>query len=158
MDELHAIDHIYIHNFAVFSVRLNSQRYEILEAQDCTDPIAPLDLQWKVSLFFTLHISLLVSQNAGNTHLVISRPACCLSYASDKHWPLRNVNFVNTDLWDTAKLHRIMSIAMYDYSLWWRAMTTNKNKSEPSMSLCQDLVDFIPFVSFLEIVDHIMAG
>ena len=51
MDELHAIDHIYIHNFAVFSVRLNSQRYEILEAQDCTDPTASLDLQWKVSLF-----------------------------------------------------------------------------------------------------------
>ena len=51
MDELHAVDHIYIHNFAVFSVRLNSQRYEILEAQDCTDPTASLDLQWKVSLF-----------------------------------------------------------------------------------------------------------
>ena len=109
-------------------------------------------------LAFTLHISLLVSQNAGNTHRVISRPACCLSYVNDKHWPLRNVHFVNTDLWDTAKLHRIMSIAMYDYSLCWRAMTTNKNKSEPSMSLCQDLVDFIPFVSFLELVDHIMAG
>ena len=26
------------------------------------------------------------------------------------------------------------------------------------MSLCQDSVDFIPFVSFLEVVDHIMAG
>ena len=51
MDELHAVDHIYIHNFAVFSVRLISQRYEILEAQDCSDPTAPLDLQWKVSLF-----------------------------------------------------------------------------------------------------------
>ena len=51
MDELHAVDHIYIHNFAVFSVRLNSQRYEILEAQDCTEPTASLDLQWKVSLF-----------------------------------------------------------------------------------------------------------
>ena len=52
MDELHAVDHIYIHNFAVFSVRLiNSQRYEILEAQDCTDPTTSLDLQWKVSLF-----------------------------------------------------------------------------------------------------------
>ena len=37
-------------------------------------------------------------------------------------------------------------------------MTTNQNKSEPSMSLCQDLVDFIPFVSFLDVVDHIMAG
>ena len=67
------------------------------------------------------------------------------------------MHFVNTDLWDTAKLHIIMSIAMYDYSSWWRSMTTNKNKSEPSMSLCQDLVDFIPFVSFLEVVDHIMA-
>ena len=97
---------------------------------------------------FTLHISLLVSQNAGNTHWVISRSACCLSYASDKHWPLRNVHFFNTDLWDTAELHRIMPIAMYDYSLWWRAMTTNKNKLEPSMSLCQDLVDFIPFYEF----------
>ena len=51
MDELHAIDHIYIHNFAALTVRLNSQRYEILEAQDCTDPTASLDLQWKVSLF-----------------------------------------------------------------------------------------------------------
>ena len=81
MDELHAADHIYIHNYVVFSVRLNSQRYEILEAQDCTDPTAPLDLQWKVSF-----------------------PACCLSYASDKHWPLRNVHFVNTDLWDTVHL------------------------------------------------------
>ena len=51
MDELHAVDHIYIHNFAVLSLMLNSQRYEILEAQECTDPTAPLDLQWKVSLF-----------------------------------------------------------------------------------------------------------
>ena len=51
MDELHAVDHIYIHNFAVFSEMLNSQRYEILEAQVCTDPTASLDLQWKVSLF-----------------------------------------------------------------------------------------------------------
>ena len=56
MDELHAFDHIYVHNFALFSVRLNSQRYEILEAQDCTDPTASLDLQWKVSLFYTPHI------------------------------------------------------------------------------------------------------
>ena len=32
-------------------MRLNSQSYEILEAQDCTDPTASLDLQWKVSLF-----------------------------------------------------------------------------------------------------------
>ena len=44
MDELHAVDHIYIHNFAVFSVRLYSQRYETLEVQHCTDPTAPLDL------------------------------------------------------------------------------------------------------------------
>ena len=51
MDELHAADHSYIPNFAVFSVRLNSQRYDILEAQDCTDPTASLDLQWKVFLF-----------------------------------------------------------------------------------------------------------
>ena len=51
MDELHAVGHIYIHNFAVLSLMLNSQRYEILEAHDCTDPTAPLDLQWKVSLF-----------------------------------------------------------------------------------------------------------
>ena len=51
MVELYAVDHIYIYNFAVFSVRLNSQRYEIPEAQDCTDPAASLDLQWKVSLF-----------------------------------------------------------------------------------------------------------
>ena len=51
MDELYAVHHIYIHNFVVVSVRLNSQRYEILEAQDCTDPTASLDLQWKVSLF-----------------------------------------------------------------------------------------------------------
>ena len=51
MDELHAVDPIFVHNFAVFSVRLNSPRNEILEAQDCTDPTASLDLQWKVSLF-----------------------------------------------------------------------------------------------------------
>ena len=51
MDKLHVVDHIYIHNFAVFSVRLNSQKYEILEAHDCIDPTASLDLQWKVSLF-----------------------------------------------------------------------------------------------------------
>ena len=51
MDELHAVDHIYIHILAVLSVRLISQRYEIPEAQDCTDPTASLDLQWKVSLF-----------------------------------------------------------------------------------------------------------
>ena len=79
---------------------------------------------------------------------------CYLSYASDKHWPYRNVHFVNTDLWDTDKLRSIMHIIMYDYLLLWRAMTTYKNKSEPSMSLCQDLVDFIPF----EVVDRIMAG
>ena len=157
MDELHAVDHIYIHNFAFFSVRLNSQRYEILEAQDCTDPTASLDLQWKGSLFLhsTYHYWSLKMQAI---HIGSYRGQCAVYLASEKHWHLRNVHFVNTDLWDTAKLHRIMSIAMYDYSLWWRAMTTNKNKSEPSVSMCQDLVDFIPFVSFLEVVNHIMAG
>ena len=123
-----------------------------------TDPTASLDLQCKVSLFLhstyhywslkmqAIHIGSYPGQRAVNLN------------ASDKHWPLRNVHFVNTDLWDTAKFHRIMSIAMYDYSLWWRAVTTNENKSERSMSLCQDLVDFILFVSFLKVVDHTMAG
>ena len=68
------------------------------------------------------------------------------------------MHFVNTDLWDTAKLYSIIPIVMCDYSLWWRAMTTSKHKSEPSMSLCQDLEDSIPCVSFLEVVDLIMAG
>ena len=150
MDELHEVDHIYIHNFLVFSVRLNSRRYEILEAQDSTDTAAPLDLQWKVSLFLhsTYHYWALKMQAI---HIG--------SYPGQRAVYLMPViNIGPWEMWDTAKLHRIMSIAIYDCSLWWRAMTTNKNKSEPNMSLCQDLVDFIPFVSFLEVVDHIMAG
>ena len=107
-------------------------------------------------LVFTLHISLLVSQNAGNTHRVISRPACCLSYASDKHWSLRNVHFVNTDLWDMqSSIESCPSPCMIiQYGAW----PPTKINQKPIMSLHQDLVDFIPFVSFLGVVDHIMAG
>ena len=119
MDELHAVDHIYVHNICGIFCEVKLTEIWNTRSPRLYWPHSITRTSVESVLVFTLHISLLVSQNAGNTHRVISRPVCCLSYANDKHWPLTNVHSVNSDLWDTAKLHKIMSIAMYDYSLWW---------------------------------------
>ena len=78
----------------------------------------------------------------------------CPSYASDRHWPLRNVGHcVNTDLCDTAKCYSTISIFIFDQILWQMAMITIKNKPEPSLhGIMVRLGGFYTPVSYLEAV------
>ena len=158
MDELHAVDHIYIDNFAVFSVRLNSQRYEILEVQDCTDPTASLDLQWKVSLFLhcTYHYWSLKMQAIHIGSYPGQRAVYLMPVINIGPWERCILSTLIFEILQssTESCPSLCMIIHYGGGPW----PPTNNKWEPSMSLCQDLVDFIPFVSFLQVVDHIMAG
>ena len=92
----------------------------------------------------------LVCSNASHTQGFTPRPVFCPSYASGKHWPLRNVGHcVNTDLCDTAKCYSTMWSFTFDQPLWRMAMITIKNKPEPSV---HGIRGFHTPVSYLEAV------
>ena len=85
-------------------------------------------------LVVSLSTPSLVCWNAGHTQGLTSMLVLCPSYASGRHWPLRNVGHcVNTDLCDTAKCYSTMSIFNFDQPLWQMAITTIKNKPEPNL-------------------------
>ena len=122
-------------------------------------------LQWHQSsnrssvenvLVVSLSTPSLVCWNAGHTQGLTSRLVICPSYASGRHWPLRNIGHcVNTDLCDTVKCYSTMSIFNFDQLLWQMAMRTIKNKPEPSLhGIMLRLGGFHTPVSYLEAVSY----
>ena len=107
-------------------------------------------------LVVSLSTPSLVCWNAGHTQGLTSRLVICPSYASGRHWPLRNIGHcVNTDLCDTVKCYSTMSIFNFDQLLWQMAIRTIKNKPERSLhGIMLRLGGFHTPVSYLEAVSY----
>ena len=118
------------------------------EVQDCIGPTAS-DPEWKVS--FPHHSWSLKKQAVHRG----SHSGQCAILCHDRHWPWRN-----TDLCDTAEHFSTMFIFMYDHPLWWKSIIIIKNKPKPRHlhGNVLRLGGFHTLISFLQVVDHIMAG
>ena len=133
MDELQAVDPIYICHCAAFSVGLDSQRHEILDVQCYPDTRATIDILWKVSLLFrSPHHPWSAKMQA--VHMA-SRPGQCsvnlMPVVDIEHWETSGI--VSTLIcWYCQVLQ--YHVHLYFWSPFWQmAMITIQNNPESNM-------------------------